>query len=719
MKTYETNQLKNIALLGNSGAGKTSLAESMLFVGGVIERKGDTNAKNTVSDYNQIEQENGISIFSSILYTEINNKKINILDNPGLDDFVGGVTSSLTVTDTAIMTINAQNGVEVGTEIQMRHAASRKKPVVFAINQLDHEKANFDKSVESLKERYGGNVTIVQYPVNPGEGFNSIIDLITWKMYTFKDASGKAELSDIPEPEMERAAELRNELIEKAAENDEPLMEIFFEKETLTEDEMRKGIKLGLIQRGLFPVFCTSAKQNMGVSRLLEFISNVVPAPDEMPAWKTLSGKEVKISANGDASLFVFKTSVESHIGEVNFFKVISGNIAEGIDMVNTTTQNKERLSQLYVSAGKNRIKVAKLAAGDLGATVKLKGTKTNHTLASGSLASEKFVAIDFPEPKFRTAVKTKAEGEEEKLAEALNRMHQEDPTILIEFSKELKQIIVSGQGEYHLNILKWYLENVFKVEIEYIAPKIPYRETITKVAQSSYRHKKQSGGAGQFGEVHMVIEPYVEGAPVPTTYKINGQDMKINVRDTDEQKLPWGGKLVYHNCIVGGVIDARFMPAILKGIMEKIEDGPLTGSYARDIRVSVYDGKMHPVDSNEISFKLAGRNAFREAFKNAGPKIMEPVYDVEVMVPSDRMGDVMSDLTGRRGVVMGMSSESGFEKIKARVPLAEMNKYSTTLSSLTNGRAMYSMKFAEYQQVPMDIQEQLLKAYKEEEDEE
>ena len=719
MKTYETNQLKNIALLGNSGSGKTSLAEAMLFVGGVIERKGDTNSKNTVSDYNQIEQENGISIFSSILYTEFNNNKINIIDTPGLDDFVGGVASTLHVADTVVIVLNAQNGVEVGTEIHMRHTATKNKPVVFVLNQLDHEKANFEKSVELLKERFGGNATLVQYPVNPGTGFNTVIDLITWKQYTYKDASGKPEISDIPEAELARAEELRNELIEKAAENDESLMEIFFEKETLTEDEMRKGIKLGLQQRGIFPIFCASSKQNSGVGRVLEFISNVAPSPDEMPAWKTTDGKEVEINASGAPAIFVFKTSVESHIGEVNFFKVVSGNITESIDLVNSANQNKERLTQLFVSAGKNRVKVSKLTAGDIGATVKMKSTKTNNTLCAGNLVSTKFESIDFPEPKYRVAVKTKNEGEEEKLAEALNRMHQEDPTITVEFSKELKQIIVSGQGEYHLNILKWYLDNIFKIEVEYIAPKIPYRETITKTAQSSYRHKKQSGGAGQFGEVHMIVEPYIEGAPDPTTFKINGQEFKMNVRDKEEHKLPWGGKLIYYNCIVGGVIDARFMPAILKGIMEKMEDGPLTGSYARDIRVSVYDGKMHPVDSNEISFKLAGRNAFRDAFKTAGPKIMEPVYDVEVMVPTDRMGDVMSDLTGRRGVVMGMSSESGFEKIKAKVPLSEMNKYSTTLSSLTNGRAMYSMKFAEYLQVPADIQDQLLKAHEAEEEDE
>lgn len=717
MKTYQTNQIKNIALLGNSGSGKTTLAETMLYLGKVIDRRGDVEHKNTVSDYNTIEHENKNSIFSSVLYTEYNNCKVNIIDNPGLDDFVGGVISSLRICDSGVMVINSQNGVEVGTEIQARHAEKYKTPLTIVINQLDSDKANYEKTLESLKERLGSAVTVVQYPVNTGPEFNAIVDVLTMKMYKYKSEGGEAEISDIPADEKDRAEELRNELIEKAAENDEALMELFFEKETLDEDEMRKGIKAGILQRGMFPVFCVSSKNNMGVERLLEFITKVAPSADEMPDARTDEDKEIKCNSSDPASLFIFKTNVESHIGEINYFKVMSGEINEGMDLINSVTGNKERLSQLYVSAGKNRVKVPKVVAGDIAATVKLKSTKTNHTLAANS--GIKFPPIDFPEPKFRTAIKPLNEGDEEKLGESLSRMHQEDPTILIEYSKELKQIIVSGQGEYHLNILKWYFDNIFKIEVEYIAPRIPYRETITKIAQSSYRHKKQSGGAGQFGEVHMVIEPYVEGTPDPTSYKVNGSELKINVRDKEEQDLPWGGKLIYYNCIVGGAIDARFMPAILKGIMEKMEDGPLTGSYARDIRVAVYDGKMHPVDSNEISFKLAGRNAFRTAFKNAGPKIMEPVYDIEVYVPSDKMGDVMSDLTGRRGVVMGMNSEKGFEKIRAKVPLAELNKYSTTLSSLTNGRAMYSMKFSEYQQVPADIQEQLLKAHEEEQEEE
>lgn len=717
MKKYQAGQIKSIALLGNAGSGKTTFAEAMLFNGGIIERRGSVEHKNTVSDYRPIEHENENSIFSSILYTEYDDNKINILDTPGLDDFAGGVISSLHVADSSVLLVNVQNGVEVGTEIHFRHAEKQGRPVILCINGLDHEKTNFDKSIDMLRDRFGANVTLVQFPVNEGHDFDSVIDIIKMKMLKYPKDGGKYEELEIPAEHADRAAELQSELIEKAAENDESLMEIFFENDTLTEEEMKSGIKIGLVNRGLFPVFCSSAKNNIGVDRLSEFICNVAPAAADMPEWTTEEGKKVKCDVDGPASLFVFKSSMEEHIGEINYFKVLSGKVTENLDVVNANNSTKERLSQLYVSAGKNRTKVSELVAGDIGAVVKLKNTKTNHTL--NSQGSQKFPEIKFPEPKYRTAVKPLSEGDEEKLGEALSRMHQEDPTILVEYSKELKQIIIYGQGEYHLNILKWHLDNIFKIETEFYAPKIPYRETITKAAQADYRHKKQSGGAGQFGEVHMIIEPYEEGSAPSPSMKINGKDYKLSIRDKEEYKLSWGGVLEYVNCIVGGSIDARFMPAILKGIMEKMEEGPLTGSYARDIRVYVYDGKMHPVDSNEISFKLAGRNAFSTAFKSANPKILEPVYDVEIMVPSDRMGDVISDLQGRRGMVLGMNSEKGFEVVKAKVPLAEMNKYSTALSSLTGGRAMYSMKFAEYVQVPSDVQDTVIKTYEAQQEEE
>ncbi len=718
MKTYQTDHIRNIALLGGSGSGKTTLAEAMLFNGGIIERRGTVETKNTMSDYKPIEQENGNSIFSTVLYTEFLNHKINMLDAPGLDDFSGGVISSLYAADSAVLVIDSHNGVEVGTEIHFRHTDKHRKPVILAVNSLDHEKSNFDKSVEMLRERFGHAVCLVQFPVSEGASFNSVVDVMKMKMLRYPKEGGKAEVTEIPAEHMEKAQELHNALVEKAAESEEKLMELFFESESLTEAQIAEGFVKGIATRGIFPLLCISAKMNYGVDRLMEFITVVAPGVKDMPAQVNSKGQEVKPLPTGPVSVFVFKSSIEEHIGEINYFKVMTGKITENLDVVNSNNGSKERLAQIFACAGKNRTRVPEMHAGDIGAFVKLKNTKTNHTLNSPG-NDWKFENISFPEPKYRTAIKPLSEGDEEKLGDALNKMHQEDPTIKIEYSKELKQIIIHGQGEYHLNILKWHLDNIFKIETQFLPPRIPYRETITKTAQADYRHKKQSGGAGQFGEVHMIIEPFEEGSPEKDMQKINGKDYKLSIRDREEISLSWGGKLIYLNCIVGGSIDARFMPAILKGIMEKMEVGPLTGSYARDIRVYVYDGKMHPVDSNEISFKLAGRNAFSMAFKNAGPKILEPVYDVEIMVPSDRMGDVISDLQGRRGMVLGMSSEKGFEVIKAKVPLAEMNKYSTALSSITGGRAMYSMKFAEYAPVPGDVQEAVIKAYEAEAEEE
>jgi len=718
MKTYSTDHLRNIVLLGNSGSGKTTLAEAMLFNGGVIERRGTVETKNTVSDYKPIEQENRNSIYSTVLYTEFMDKKINIMDTPGLDDFSGGVISSMYAADTAMLLLNVQNGVEVGTEIHFRHAEKFNKPLIIVVNGLDHEKANFEKTVEMLHERFGSNVTLAQFPVNEGIGFDTVIDVISMKMLRYAKDGGKAEVLDIPAEHKAKADELHAVLTEKVAESDEALMEIFFANDKLSEEEIGQGLREGLLKRGIFPVFCISAKGNTGIDRLLEFVVISAPSPADIPATKNSKGNEIKCDTAGQASVFVFKTTIEEHIGEINYFRVMSGKINENIDMVNTSNGTKERLSQIFVCAGKNRTRISEMQPGDIGGLVKLKNTKTNNTLnAPGN--DWTYDKMRLPEPKYRTAIKPLSESDEEKMGEALSRMHQEDPTIIIEYSKELKQIIIHGQGEYHLNILKWHLDNIFKIETQFLTPKIPYRETITKSAQADYRHKKQSGGAGQFGEVHMIIEPFEEGSEAKSMMKIAGKEIKLANRDKEEIVLPWGGKLIYMNCIVGGSIDARFMPAILKGIMEKMEVGPLTGSYARDIRVYVYDGKMHPVDSNEISFRLAGRNAFSTAFKNAGPKILEPVYDVEIMVPADRMGDVISDLQGRRGMVLGMSSEKGFEVIKARVPLAEMNKYSTSLSSLTGGRAMYTMKFSEYAQVPGEVQDAVIKAYEAEEEEE
>lgn len=718
MKVYQTNEIKNIALLGNDGSGKTTLTEALLYESGIIKRRGRITAKNTVSDYFPVEQEYGYSVFSTVYHVEWNGKKLNIIDCPGSDDFVGAAITALNVTDTAILLLNGQYGPEVGTQNHFRYTEKLGKPVIFLVNQLDSEKCDFDHVLEQLKENYGSKVVPVQYPLSTGPDFNSLIDVLLMKKYSWGPDGGAPTIEDIPAEEMGKAQEWHKTLVEAAAEHDESLMEKFFESESLTEDEMREGIRKGLAARGMFPVFCVCAGKDMGVRRLMEFLGNVVPFVDEMPVVHNTRGVPVPPDPNGPTSLYFFKTAVEPHIGDVQYFKVMSGVVHEGDDLSNADRGSKERMAQLYVCAGANREKVDELRAGDIGCTVKLKDVKTGNTL-NGKDCENRFNFIKYPNPKYTRAIKPVNEADTEKMMAVLNRMREEDPTWIVEQSKELRQILVHGQGEFHLRTLKWRLENNEKLQIQFYEPKIPYRETITKSARADYRHKKQSGGAGQFGEVHLIVEPYYEGMPAPEVYKFNGQEYKMNVKGTEVIDLEWGGKLVFVNSVVGGAIDARFMPAILKGIMSRMEQGPLTGSYARDVRVIVYDGKMHPVDSNEISFMLAGRHAFSEAFKNAGPKILEPIYDVEVFVPSDKLGDVMSDMQGRRGMIMGMTSEKGYEKLSAKVPLKEMSNYSTSLSSLTGGRASFIMKFASYELVPTDVQTKLMKEFEEQEKDE
>ena len=711
MKVYQTNEIKNISMLGSSGSGNTTLAEAMLYEGGVIKRRGTVEAGNTVCDYFPVEKDYGYSVFSTVFSVDWNGLKLNFIDCPGADDFIGGAVSALNVTDTALMVINAQYGVEVGTVNQFRYTEEFHKPVIFVVNQLDNDKADFDNTVAQLKENYGTKAVQIQYPVQCGAAFNAVVDVLKMKMYRWKPEGGVPEVLEIPAEEAEKATELHKILVEAAAEHDDSLMEKFFEEGTLSEDDMRAGIRAGLVSRGMFPIFCVCAGKDMCVRRTLEFLGNVVPCTDKMPRLVTTEGVEVTPSTSGPTSLFFFKTTVEPHIGQVSYFKVVSGKVKVGDDLTNADRGSKERIAQLFVVDGQMRNEVMEMEAGDIGTTVKLKDVRRGNTL-NGKGCEYRFDFIKYPEPKYRRAIKPANEADAEKLSEILARMHEEDPTWLVELSKELKQTIISGQGEFHLRTLKWRIENNDKLAVEYIEPKIPYRETITKAARADYRHKKQSGGAGQFGEVHLIIEPYYEGMPAPAIYRFGGQEYRMNVRDTQVYDLEWGGKLVFVNCIVGGAIDARFLPAILKGIMGRMEQGPLTGSYARDVRVCVYDGKMHPVDSNEISFMLAGRNAFSTAFKDAGPKILEPIYDVEVFVPGDYMGDVMSDLQGRRALIMGMNSEKGYEKLMAKVPLKEMASYSTSLSSITGGRASFTMKFAGYELVPSEVQEKLLKEY-------
>lgn len=704
MKVYDEKHIKNIALVGGAKSGKTTLAETMLFEAGIINRRGSIEDKNTISDYHEIEHERQNSIYATSLHTEWRDYKINVIDTPGMDDFIGEIASSMRVADTCVVVINAQHGVEVSTELIWNYVDKYNKPVILALNQLDHPKANFDNAFESVKKRFGNPAILMQYPLNAGENFNAIIDLLKMTMYRFTDEGGKPEKLPIPDSEIVRAKELHNELVEKAAENDEELMELYFEKGALDEDELRKGLKIGMMKHDVFPVFCVSARKNMGSGRMMGFIDNVAPAANEMNAECTEEGEAVKCDASLSTSLFVFKTIVEPFLGKISYFKVTSGVLKEGMELVNNQTNTSERFAQLYIMDGKNKHQVTQLVAGDIGATVKLKNTHTNQTLHEATESFE-FIPIEFPEPRMQTAVQAKNKKDEEKLAEALREIHEEDPTTSVMFSRELRQMVLSGQGELHFAVIEWKLKHIYDIEVDFFQPRIPYRETIQKPADSEYRHKKQSGGAGQFGEVFMHIEPYYEGMADPQGYNIRGKEVI---------DLEWGGKLVFYNCIVGGVIDARFIPSILKGVMEKMEIGPITGSYVRDVCVMVYDGKMHPVDSNDISFKIAGAQAFMQAFKDADPKILEPVYELKVLVPEELMGDVMTDLQTRRSIIQGMDSKDGYQIIISKTPLAEMYKYSTSLRSLTQGRASFSAKFSEYAPVPFEIQQKLAQEQKE-----
>lgn len=703
MKVYDDKHIKNVVLVGASKSGKTTLAEAMLFEAGLTNRRGTVEEKNTVSDYHDIEHERGSSVYATTMHTEWRDYKINIIDTPGLDDFIGEVISSLRVADTAVMLLNAEHGVEVGTELIWNYVEQFQKPIIFAINHVDHSKSDFDGTVDQAKKRFGKAITLMQYPVQQGDGFDSIIDLLKMTMYKFSPQGGKPQKLPIPTDEQERANQLHNDLVEKAAENDEKLMEKFFEKGSLNEDELREGLKLGMLHHDVFPVFCLSAKKDMGSGRLMGFIDNVAPCATDQFKESLVGGGELACDPKGPTAIFVFKTLIEPHLGKLSFFKVMSGEVKAGMDLYNPVTRATERLNQLFIMDGKNRNPVDKFTAGDIGATLKLKDTQTNQSLCMPGKDVE-FDPIHFPESRIRTAIVTKNKTDDEKLGSVLAEIHQEDPTLSIEYARELKQIILSAQGELHLTITKWRLSHTYHIEVEYIKPRIPYRETIQKASQANYKHRKQSGGAGQFGEVYMKIEPYYDGMPEP---------VGVSIRDKEVVELQWGGKLVFYNCIVGGVIDQRFIPAIQKGVMEKMQEGPITGSFVRDVRVIVYDGKMHPVDSNDISFKIAGMMAFKEAFQLADPKILEPIYEIEIFVPEELMGDVVTDLQSRRSVILGMDSKGNYQVIKARTPLAELDKYSTSLRSITQGRGNYTGKFAEYAGVPGEIQKKLAEEYK------
>jgi len=702
MPEFDTSHVKNIVLLGHAGSGKTTLAECMLFEAGLINRKGSVSENNTVGDYHELEQERGNSIFSKLMHAKWRGYKINILDTPGYDDFVGEVLSALRVADTGVMLLNAANGVEVGTDVIWEYTDKFKTPMIFAVNKLDHDKADFIKIVQQAKEHFGSKVTVVQYPRQEGAGFHEIIDVLRMTMYKFKDTGGKPEKLAIPDDEKEKADQLHRELVEAIASNDEALMEKYFDRGELDEDEMKEGLKKAMINHDIFPLFCLSAERNMGSGRLMGFIDNVCPSANEMPPQKTIEGENLPCDANGPACIFIYKTISEAHVGDLSFFKVFSGTVKSGMELVNESNGVTEKINQMFLMEGNKRLPVNELVAGDIGATLKLRNTHVNNTLHIKGKNYE-LPPIEFPSSNMTVSIEPINKGEEEKLAQALHQLREEDPTLIVEVSQELKQTLLHCQGDMHLAVAKWKIEHIHKVPVKFVKPRIPYRETIRKMAEANYRHKKQSGGAGQFGEVYMRIEPWYEGMPEPAGLTVRGRDIF---------NLDWGGKLVFYNCIVGGAIDARFLPSILKGVMEKMHEGPLTGSYVRDVRVSVYDGKMHPVDSNDISFKIAGLQAFRQAFQQADPQVLEPIYHVEILCPEDLTGAIMGDVQSRRGIVEGMDTEGHFQKIIAKVPLAEMHDFSSSLRSITQGRAKFKMHFDSYQPMSYEMQKKLSEEY-------
>lgn len=703
---YDTKNIRNVVILGHPGAGKTTLSECMLFEAGEISRRGSIREGNTVSDNSNIEKERNNTLFSTLMHASWKDSKINLIDTPGFDDFVGEVICALKVADTGLMVLNSTSGVEVGTELIWEYIEAFHTPAIFVINHLDQEKSDYENTLEQAQARFGNKVIPVQFPADAGPGFKSIVDGLQMLMYVFPEGGGKPEKHDIPAEHMERAQEIHNALVEAAAENDEGLMEKFFEEGSLTEEELTEGLRIAIAHQEIFPVFCVSAEQNMGSGRVMGFINDICPSPADRPPAKLTDGGELACTVEGDTTAFIYKTISEPRVGNVSYFKVYSGVLRAGDELENTTNQQTERFGQLFLANGKERSQIDEIRAGDIGVTVKLKDSHTNQTLNSNG-NERKIEPMHFPESRIRVALLPPGKAEMEKLMKALHIIEEEDPTLHVEQSATLKQTLIHGMGQLHLDLIKYRVERVNGISMEFTRPRISYRETITKAANTSYRHKKQSGGAGQFAEVHMRVEPYTEGMPDPTD---------LSVRKTEIEELPWGGTLAFYWCIVGGSIDAKYSNAIKKGILQRMEEGPLTGSPCQDIRVCVYDGKMHAVDSNDMAFMLASKMAIRDAFKQAGPQILEPIYDLEVLCDSEVMGDVMGDLQTRRAMIAGMDSEGHYQKIMAKVPQAEMYQYSSTLRSLTQGRAKFSRRFAEFSAVPFDVQEKLMAAYKEEE---
>ena len=690
MKSFQTEQLRNVGLGGHGSTGKTMLAEALLFNLKETTRIGSIEQGTTISDYNEDEIERNISINTSLLHGVWRDHKINLIDTPGYTDFFGEVVGSMRAVDTVFAVVSASSGVEVGTEMVWNEAAKNDLPRFLIVNKLDRDNIDFDEVYDGLVESFGHQVVLAQFPVETGVNFDAVIDLFRMKMLKFKtDGSGEYTEEDIPADLADKAEDLHVKLIESVAESDDTLMEKYFEAGTLTEEEFRGGFRKALAAKEVFPVFCVSATENIGVKRLLDVIVNFVPAPNELGEKEGKDGKTRKVDPSEPFSAFVFKTLSEMHVGELSYLKVISGKMKSGDDVVNATNGASERIGQIFVLNGKNKKNVDELYAGDVGAVVKLKNTHTGNTLSAKGKEIE-YDKIDFPEPRIRTAIQPKAKGDEEKISTGLHVLHEEDPTFVYEQDSELRQTIVSGLGELHLAIILSRLKKKFGVEVEEEEPKIPFRETIRKKAEAQGKYKKQSGGRGQYGDCHLRLEP-----------------------------MKRGEKFEFIDAIVGGVIPGKFIPAVEKGVIETMEKGVLAGYPVVDVRVTVFDGSYHNVDSSEMAFKMAASLGFKKAFAQANPVLLEPIMEIEVRVPEDYMGDVMGDISSRRGKIMGMDAEGRFQVIKALVPLAELYRYSTTLRSMTQGRGIHTRKFSHYEEVPSDFAEKIIEQAKKDKEEE
>ncbi|MAG20924.1 MAG: elongation factor G [Candidatus Marinimicrobia bacterium] len=690
MSTFQSSNIRNFAIVGHGTSGKTVLAEAMLYNGGETNRIGKIEDGTTISDYHINETSRQISISTTPLYCECEGKKFNILDAPGFLDFIGEARSSIHVADSVLIAVPAVSGPEAGTDLVWKYAEERGIPKLIVVTMLNKEHTKFDTVMQEMTDHFSKRIFPFLLPVNAGPGFNQIADVLRRKMLTYKtDGSGKYEEEDLPDEWQDRIDQLHEELIEYIAESDDSLLEKFFDQGNLSEEELRDGLHDAIQNRTVIPLVCSAADANVGVTRIMDLIAKYCPSPADkttIEACKpgTEEAVEFSTSESDPASILVFKTVSEPHVGELSFFKVYSGSVKNGIDLKNTTRQSSERLGQIFVMNGKNRKDAGQLFAGDIGAVVKLKNTHTGDTLCEGRLNVE-LRKVEFPTPSIHEAVITKSKGDEEKIATGLATLHEEDPTFVYRVDPELKQTIISGQGELQLEIVVERLRRKFNVEVGLVEPRVPFRETIKSEGSSKYRHKKQSGGAGQFAEVWMSVEP-----------------------------LERGGGIEFNNSLVGQNVDRVFVPSVEKGVNAACAEGILAGYMVVDLKANFYDGKQHPVDSKDIAFQIAGKGAFREAFMMAKPCLLEPINEIEVRVPEQFMGDVMGDISGRRGKILGMGSESGFQVIRALIPQANLYRYSTSLRSLTGGRGMHSEKFSHYEEMPKDLEQKVVAASKE-----